>query len=99
MATPQLTTNRVTEVPRILYPGDFSDVSASVLAHAAAFARLFGSEISVLHVFDRRAAAEFGNLSGLVAAGARSTEVHRWLPADQPSVGRPLFSMGHGTSV
>jgi nucleotide-binding universal stress UspA family protein len=32
-------------------PGRFSEFSASVLAYAAAFANLFGSEITVLHVF------------------------------------------------
>jgi len=51
MANPQLTTNRVTEIRRILCPVDFSEFSASALAYAAAFAKLFGSEITVLHVF------------------------------------------------
>src|SRR5690349_10730599 len=51
MANPQRTTKRVTEIRRILCPVDFSDFSASVLAYAAAFAKLFGSEVTVLHVF------------------------------------------------
>ena len=51
MANPQLTTNRVTQIRRILCPVDFSEFSASVLAYAAAFAKLFGSDVTVLHVF------------------------------------------------
>jgi nucleotide-binding universal stress UspA family protein len=51
MANPKMTTKRVTEFRRILCPVDFSEFSASVLAYAAAFARLFGSDITVLHVF------------------------------------------------
>jgi nucleotide-binding universal stress UspA family protein len=50
MTNPQ-TTERVTAIRRILCPVDFSEFSASVLAYAAAFAKLFGSEITVLHVF------------------------------------------------
>jgi nucleotide-binding universal stress UspA family protein len=42
---------RVTEIRKILCPVDFSDFSESVLAYAAAFAKLFGSEVTVLHVF------------------------------------------------
>lgn len=49
--TQKMTTNRVAEIRRILCPVDFSEFSASVLAHAAAFAKLFGSDITVLHVF------------------------------------------------
>jgi nucleotide-binding universal stress UspA family protein len=41
----------VTEIRRILCPVDFSEFSASVLAYAAAFAKLFESEVTVLHVF------------------------------------------------
>ena len=41
---------RVTEIRRILCPVDFSEFSASGLAWAAAFAQLFGSDITVLHV-------------------------------------------------
>ena len=41
---------RVTEIRRILCPVDFSEFSQSVLAYAAAFAKLFGSEVTVLHV-------------------------------------------------
>jgi universal stress protein A len=51
MANPHLTTTTVTEIRRILCPVDFSEFSTSVLAYAAAFAKLFGSEITVLHVF------------------------------------------------
>jgi nucleotide-binding universal stress UspA family protein len=51
MAHPQLATDRVAEIRRILCPVDFSQFSSSVLAYAAAFARLFGSEVTVLHVF------------------------------------------------
>jgi len=51
MANPNLATERVTAIRRILCPVDFSEFSASVLAYAAAFAKLFGSEITVLHVF------------------------------------------------
>ncbi len=39
---------RVTEIRRILCPVDFSEFSASGLAWAAAFAQLFGSDITVL---------------------------------------------------
>jgi nucleotide-binding universal stress UspA family protein len=46
-----MTTETVTAIRRILCPVDFSEFSASVLAYAAAFAKLFGSEITVLHVF------------------------------------------------
>ncbi|MDP2055311.1 MAG: universal stress protein [Acidobacteriota bacterium] len=38
------------EIRRILCPVDLSEFSASVLAYAAAFAKLFGSELTVLHV-------------------------------------------------
>jgi nucleotide-binding universal stress UspA family protein len=51
MANSQLTTKRVTQIRRILCPVDFSEFSASVLAYAAAFAKLFGSDVTVLHVF------------------------------------------------
>lgn len=40
-----------TQIRRILCPVDFSEFSQAVLAHAAAFAQLFGSEVTVLHVF------------------------------------------------
>jgi len=40
----------VTEIRKILCPVDLSEVSESVLAYAAAFAKLFGSEVTVLHV-------------------------------------------------
>jgi nucleotide-binding universal stress UspA family protein len=51
MANPQMTTKRVTEIRRILCPVDFSEFSASVLAYAATFTKLFGGEVTVLHVF------------------------------------------------
>ena len=51
MVNPRNTTERGTEIRRILCPVDCSEFSASVLAYAAAFAKLFGSEITVLHVF------------------------------------------------
>jgi len=39
------------EIKRILCPIDLSDFSPPVLAHAAALARLYGAEITALHVF------------------------------------------------
>ncbi|MCL4849508.1 MAG: universal stress protein [Acidobacteria bacterium] len=51
MANSQMTKEQATEIRRILCPVDFSEFSASVLAYAAAFAKLFGSEVTVLHVF------------------------------------------------
>lgn len=51
MANTHAVPARVTEIRRILCPVDFSEFSASVLAYAAAFAKLFGSDITVLHVF------------------------------------------------
>jgi len=39
------------EITRILCPVDLSDFSPPVLAHAAALARLYGAEITALHVF------------------------------------------------
>ena len=39
------------EIRRILCPVDLSDFSPPVLAHAAALARLYGAEITALHVF------------------------------------------------
>jgi nucleotide-binding universal stress UspA family protein len=39
------------EIKRILCPVDLSDFSPPVLAHAAALARLYGAEITALHVF------------------------------------------------
>lgn len=51
MANTHVAKARVTEIRKILCPIDFSEFSASVLAYAAAFAKLFGSEITVLHVF------------------------------------------------
>ena len=51
MASSQVTREGSTEIRRILCPVDFSEFSASVLAYAAAFAKLFGSEVTVLHVF------------------------------------------------
>jgi len=43
-----------TGIPRILCPIDFSEFSESVLAYAAAFAKMFGSELTVLHVSEAR---------------------------------------------
>lgn len=51
MANSEIATARVPEIRRILCPVDFSEFSAPVLAYAAAFARLFGSDVTVLHVF------------------------------------------------
>jgi len=51
MANTDVAKVRVTEIRKILCPVDFSDFSESVLAYAAAFAKLFGSEVTVLHVF------------------------------------------------
>ena len=51
MANTHVAKARVTEIRKILCPVDFSEFSESVLAYAAAFAKLFGSEITVLHVF------------------------------------------------
>ena len=42
---------RAFEIRRILCPVDLSDFSPPVLAHAAALARLYGAEITALHVF------------------------------------------------
>lgn len=50
MANSQVAKEEATGIRRILCPVDFSDFSASVLAYAAAFAKLFGSEVTVLHV-------------------------------------------------
>jgi nucleotide-binding universal stress UspA family protein len=38
-------------IDRILCPVDFSDVSRHALAHAAAFAQWYGSNVTVLHVY------------------------------------------------
>lgn len=51
MANSHVAKERVTEIRRILCPVDFSEFSESVLAYAAAFAKMFGSEVTVLHVF------------------------------------------------
>jgi nucleotide-binding universal stress UspA family protein len=51
MANTHVAKARVTEIRKILCPVDFSEFSESVLAYAAAFAKLFGSEVTVLHVF------------------------------------------------
>jgi nucleotide-binding universal stress UspA family protein len=40
----------VIEFKRILCPVDFSDSSTRVLAHAAALARWYGAQLTVLHV-------------------------------------------------
>ncbi|MDP3720272.1 MAG: universal stress protein [Acidobacteriota bacterium] len=45
-----MTTAGGMEIRRILCPVDLSEFSASVLAYATAFAKLFGSELTVLHV-------------------------------------------------
>ena len=46
------------EIKRILCPVDLSDFSPPVLAHAAALARLYGAEITALHVFAEGAVTE-----------------------------------------
>ena len=51
MANTHVATAGVTEIRKILCPVDFSAFSESALAYAAAFAHLYGSEITVLHVF------------------------------------------------
>jgi nucleotide-binding universal stress UspA family protein len=51
MANSHVPDDSVAELGRILCPVDFSEFSQSALAYAEAFARLFGSEITVLHVF------------------------------------------------
>jgi len=50
MEIADMATGSVTNVGRILCPIDLSGFSQSVLAYAAAFANLFGSEVTVLHV-------------------------------------------------
>ncbi len=51
MANTHVAKARVTEIRKILCPIDFSEFSESVLAYTAAFAKLFASEVTVLHVF------------------------------------------------
>jgi nucleotide-binding universal stress UspA family protein len=51
MAQSHVGKHGTTQIRRILCPVDFSEFSESVLAYAAVFAKLFTSEVTVLHVF------------------------------------------------
>ena len=48
------------EIRRILCPVDFSDQSRRALDHAIAIARLYGAEVTVLHVFSPAAMTPVG---------------------------------------
>lgn len=95
MASSHVAKERVAEIRRILCPVDFSEFSQSSLAYAAAFAKLFGSEVTVLHVLATALSpASSGTNSALleqVPAARRSIEDElRLLLGPQSSAGVTL---------
>jgi len=81
MANTHVPRARVTEIRKILCPIDFSEFSESVLAYAAAFAKLFASEVTVLHVLGTAAPA----------GQSIADELNLWL-APLSSTGVPLHT-------
>jgi len=96
------------EIPRILCPVDFSDVSRYALDHAIAIARWYNSHISALHVLSeeliippRLLLTEFRTLNGIERRDAAETHLRGWLlPATRDGVPiAPIVEHGDAARV